>query len=215
MRVQLALAKSRREVLACQYLIAEIYNKDYEVVFSDDSYDLDAKIEPWPHRYLMGSVDGEVVVTAGLYLHSTYVERFGAVSDELIARRIAEAGAAGRFSPARKREITKISVRRDQRRRGLGRFILASAHARDFLQVDADPDEPHVLVSCAKRSIWDGLWHRAGIRTRPLAPFPDYKVHELYRSPDDPMDSRLVVPEVDVPERWYERRIPGEYEVEE
>ena len=213
MRAAVRLATSRADVLACQYLVAEIYNRDYEVVFSDDSYDLDAKIEPWPHRYLMGLVDGELVCTAGLYLRDTYVERFGQVSDELIDRLIAEAGGAPRHCAGRKREITKISVRRDRRGCGLGRFILGAAHARAFLQVDAEPAEPHVLVSCAKRSIWDSLWRPCQIRTRVLAPFPDYKVHELYRSPDDPMDSRLIIPELDIPAPLYDRPIPGEYEV--
>lgn len=213
MKISLALADTRAEVLACQYLIAEIYNRDYEVVFSDDSYDLDARIEPWPHRYLMGSIDGELVATVGIYLHSTYVERFGQVSDELIDRTIVEAGGAPRHCAARKREITKLSVKRDVRGRGLGGFMVAAAHSRSFLQVDSNPARPNVLVTCATRSIWASMHGPLGIRTRVLAPFPEYKVHELYRSADNPMDSRLIIPEIDVPERWYERPIPGEYEV--
>jgi hypothetical protein len=44
-------------VLLCRRLIAEVYNRDYEVVFSEDHYDLEAKIEPWPHRFLMALHD--------------------------------------------------------------------------------------------------------------------------------------------------------------
>lgn len=212
--MQLEIARTRGDVLRCQYLIAEIYNKEYEVVFSDDSYDLDAKIEPWPHRYLMGIVDGELVACAGLYLHGTYVERFGNVSDGEIDALIRDASGAPRFSAARKREITKVSVRRSARGKGYGRFFLGGAHSRDFLQVDTDPDEPAVVVCCARKSIWDNMWGGCEIRTRPIKAFPFYKVHELYRSPTDPMDSRLVIPELDVPRRLYERPIPGEYEVE-
>jgi len=213
-RMALRVARTRGDVLQCQYLIAEVYNKEYEVVFSDDSYDLDAKVEPWPHRYLMGLVDDQLVCCMGLYVRQTYVERFGNVSDEEIDALIRESGGSPRFAAARKREITKLSVRPDQRGHGYGGFMLGASMARDFLQVDGVPDEPHILVACSKRSLWDVLWHPAGIRTRVIKPFPIYKVHERYSSPQDPMDSRLVVPELDIPPRWYDRPIPGEYEVE-
>jgi hypothetical protein len=210
----LRLARTRADVLACQYLVAEVYNKEYEVVFSDDRYDLDAKIEPWPHRYIMGTVRGELVATAGLYLENTYVERFGDVSDQEIQQIIDAAGGAPRFGAARKREITKVSVRRDRRGVGYGRFLLGCAHSRYFLQSATPPEKPVVLVCCAKRSIWEGLWHRAGIGTRRIKEFPFYRAHELYRSAEDPMDSRVIVPEIDIPARWYDRPLPGEYEVE-
>ncbi len=212
--MQIRIARSRAEVLACQLLIAEVYNREYEVVFSDDSFDLDAKIEPWPHRYVMGVVRSELVAVTGLYLRNTYVERYGDVSDAEIDALIRDAGAGPSFSAARKRELTKVSVRRDRRGQGYGRFLVGCVHSRDILQSDTPADAPNVLVCCARRSIWEGLWHRSGIRTHKIKDFPYYKVHELYRSPEDPMDSRVIVPEVDIPARWYDRRIPGEYEVE-
>lgn len=212
--MELRMARTRAEVLQCQYQIAEIYNREYEVVFSDDAFDLDAKVEPWPHRYLMGLVNGELVACAGLYVRNTYVERFGDVSDGQIDALIRDAGAAPRYVAARKREITKLVTSRKARGRGFGRFFLGCAHARDFLQCDTVPEEPVVLVCCARQSIWEKMWGGAGIHTRPIKEFPFYKVHELYRSPSDPMDSRLVVPSLDVPPRWYDRAIPGEYEVE-
>jgi hypothetical protein len=212
--MRLQIARTRSEALQCQHLIAEVYNRAYEVVFSDDSYDLEAKVEPWPHRYLMGLVKDELVATVGLYTHETYVERFGNVSNAEINALICAAGAAPRFSAATKREITKLAVRLECRGRGYGRFVLACANSRFFLQDGRPAEEPAVLVSCGKRSIWEELWHAAGIHTRPIKAFPRYKVHELYCSPQDPMDSRLVLPEVDIPKRWYDRQLPGDYEVE-
>ena len=54
------------------------------VTFSADSFDLEAKIESWPHAYLFGTWRGDLVCTAGLYLRNTYVERFGDVAIAII-----------------------------------------------------------------------------------------------------------------------------------
>ena len=59
------------------------------------------------------------------------------------------------------------------------------------------------------------MYEPTGLRSRRIKPFPMYKVHELYRSPEDPMDSYLMVPEADIPSRWYGLELPGEYEVAE
>jgi len=93
-RMQIQLAATHGQVIECHHLIAEIYNREYEVVFSDDSYDLNAKIEPWPHRFLMGLVNQELVACVGIYLRNTYVERFGDVSDAEIGEGIRQAGEA-------------------------------------------------------------------------------------------------------------------------
>lgn len=215
MKVRLQIAEARAEVLACQYLVAEVYNHEYHVVFSDDSYDLDAKIEPWPHRYLMAFVEGELAGCVGLYLRDTYVERFGRVTDEEIRDIVIAAGAdPGRWSPSRKREPTKLSVRRPKRGLALGRVLMGAAHSNAFRDVGGSPDEPHLFVACAKRSIWESVWGRAGIATRPIKPFPIYKVHEHYSSPEDPMDSRVLIPELDVPLPWLELQIPGEHDLD-
>jgi hypothetical protein len=207
MRLEVRIAQTRAEILSCQQLIAETYSREYEVVFSDDHYDLEAKIEPWPHRYVMGLVDGEHVAACGLYLRDTYVERFGQVSDSEIQALLDAGGAGGRFSASNKRELTKLVVARRFRGTGLGRHFLAAAHARGFLQLDADT--PHLLVICARRSIWEHLHDRLGIRTRFIKPFPLYKIHELYRSATDPMDSRLIIPDVDIPACWYDLALPA------
>jgi hypothetical protein len=211
--MQLYIATSRAEILRCQYLIAKIYNEDYEVYFSEDGYDLAAKIEPWPHRYMYGTIDGEMVAAAGLYLFDTYVERFGNASEEEMDAVIAAGDPDRRYSAARKREVTKVSVRREWRRRHVGSFFFGASHARAFVQLEAD--EPCVLVSCGKLSIYRRILEPIGIAARTIKPFPVYKVHERYRSASDPMESRLLIPERDVPARFYDLAFPGEYEIEQ
>jgi hypothetical protein len=210
MRVQ--VARTRGEILRCQYLIAETYNREYDVVFSDDRYDLEAKIEPWPHCYLMVLDGDRLAGTCGLYLRDTYVERYGKVSDDEIQAMIDAAGAGDRYHASRKRELTKLVVAQSHAGRGLGRFVLGAAHSRAFLEQGGP--EPHVLVICARRSIWENIYEPNGLRTRVIKPFPFYRVHERYRSESDPMDSRLILPDMDIPHRWYELAVPGEHELE-
>jgi hypothetical protein len=104
-----------------------------------------------------------------------------------------------------------MSVRHDWRGRGIAPWLTGAAHSRHFTEVDTDRG---VMVFCAKLSIIDNIFHRAGLRTRTIKEFPFYKVHELYRSPSDPMESRMIIPKLDIPGRWYELALPGEYELE-
>ncbi|HEX8791143.1 MAG TPA: GNAT family N-acetyltransferase [Polyangiaceae bacterium] len=212
MKLSLRIAATRAEALRCQYLIAQIYNEEYEVLFSDDRYDLTAKIEPWPHRYLMGIIDGELACASGLYLRDTYVERFGDVREGDVRALVAEAGAGDRYGASPCREITKVVVHKRWRGRGLGRAILAAAHTVAFLEQQATA--PPLVVFCAKLSIVRNLWDAIGVRSRTIKPFPFYKVHELYRTDADPMESRLVIPALDIPPRWYDLAVPGEYPLE-
>jgi GNAT superfamily N-acetyltransferase len=209
MKLTLAIAHSRADIMRSQALIAEIYNREYEVMFSDDHYDLVAKVEPWPHRYVMGTIDGELACAAGLYMHSTYVERFGLIEARDIRALRRAAGLPDADQP--NREITKLVVNPKYRGLGLSRMILGAAHTRAFL--DADGSKPNLLL-CSKRSLVGSMHHREGIRPRTIRPFPIYKIHELYASPADPMDSYLILPEVDIPPSLYDRRIPGDYEIE-
>lgn len=212
MSIQLELRLARRysEIVECQYLIAEVYNRYYDVVFTRDEADLDSKVEPYPHRYVMGLVDGELVAAAGLYRRDTYVERYGDITLDAVQRLLDDAGI-DRPATGPRREYTKLVVDQAWEGRGLGRFFFAATHSRDFIASDMD-GEP-LLLACAKRTIWEHLYDKSGIRTRRIAPFPDYKVHEFYRSETDPMDSRLIVPSVDIPARLWELPIPGTYEV--
>jgi hypothetical protein len=209
MKVSLAIAQNRRDIMRSQALIAEVYNREYEVVFSDDRYDLVGKVEPWPHRYVMGLVNGELACVAGLYMHSTYVERFGQVDAEDIRAVRRQAGLPdGDQLPSR--EITKVVVHGDYRGLGLSQVIVSAAHTRAFL--DADGAAPNVLLS-SKRSLVRSMHNRVGITPRAIKPFPIYKIHEFYASPADPMDSYLILPELDIPAVLYEREIPGEHEI--
>jgi hypothetical protein len=208
-RVRLRIARSSADVLSCQRLIAEVYNRHYGVVFSDDIYDLDAKIEPWPHRYLMAFSGDDLAVVCGLYMHHTYVERFGLVTDAEIAEQLEQAGVRGKYDPGVRREVTKLVVAPPWRKLHLSPAIIAATHSRDFMDVDAT--HPPLLTYCCVRSIAEGVMTRHGIRARRLKPFPNYKVHELYRSEKNPMDSYLVIPDVDVPAAYRDLRIPGEY----
>jgi hypothetical protein len=208
MKLRLSIAQSRAEIMRAQGLIAEIYNREYEVVFSDDHYDLVAKVEPWPHRYVMGTIDGEVACAAGLYTHATYVERFGHVEAEEIRALRRQAGLSELDMP--NREVTKLVVNPKFRGLGLSRMILAASHSRAFL--DTDDSKPNLLLS-SKRSLVRTMHNREGIQPRLIKAFPIYKIHEFYASPADPMDSYVIFPELDIPASVYDRKIPGDYEI--
>ena len=213
MRFEVRMARSREDVARCQYAIAEVYNRQYGVVFSEDHHDLEAKIEPWPHRYLMVLHDGDLAATIGIYLRNTYVERFGQVQRDEFERALGGEKTADVYDIGRLREVTKLIVKPEYRGQNLSRFTLGCGHSRFFCQIDADA--PYLITFCAKRSIVTRIYAPSGLRCRCVKPFPIYKVHELYRSPEDPMDSYLMVPEVDIPPRWYGLELPGEYEVAE
>jgi hypothetical protein len=180
-------------------------------VFSEDVYDLDAKIEPWPHRYLMGVLDGELVAVCGLYMRNTYVERFGLVTNEEVAASLREAGMDGRYDPSNRREITKLVVARPYRNLRITPALMGFSLARAFADLEAE--RPPVVTFCANRTM-RRLIERHGIRTRHLRPFPLYKIHEAYRSESNPMDSYLIIPELDVPASFRDLVIPGEYDVD-
>ena len=211
MKVLLRRAESRGDIMRCRQLIAEVYNRDYEVVFSEDHYDLEAKIEPWPHRFLMVLQGRELIAACGLYMYNTYVERFGQVSDDDLRDMLSAADVAAQYDVTSRREFTKMSVRHSWRGRGIAPWLTGAGHSKHFTDVETDRA---VMVFCAKMSIIDNIFHRAGLRTRTIKEFPFYKVHELYRSPTDPMESRMIIPKLDIPERWYELAVPGEYEIE-
>jgi len=207
------MARTREDVARCQYAIAEVYNRQYGVVFSEDHHDLEAKIEPWPHRYLMVLHDATLAATIGLYLRNTYVERFGLVARSEFESALGASDVVKQYDVSRLREITKLVVQPEFRGKQLARFTLGCGHSRAFCQTDAVA--PHLITFCSKRSIVARVYEPTGLHSRLIKPFPMYKVHELYRSPEDPMDSYLMVPEADIPHRWYELAVPGEYGVED
>ena len=160
------------------------------------------------------NLDGDTLaVTVGIYLRETYVERFGQVSYDEVAAIVREAGAGDRYDPRVLREITKLVVARPYRGLGLSRYAICCAHSTGFMDHAGTP--PPLVVYCAKHSITRNIYEASGFRTRTIKPFPLYKVHELYRSASDPMDSRLIIPALDIPERWYNLTLPAELEVDE
>ncbi len=210
MKIRLEMAESSGEVLRCRQLVAEVYNRRYGVVFSRDTYDLDRKIEPWPHRFLMGTIGGELAAVCGLYMSNTYVERFGLVTHDDVEVRLREAGVNGQYDAAARRELTKLVVAPRLRNSGLGPLFIAIAHARSFVEMEAE--RPPLVTFCVVRSM-RRLVERHEIRPRRLKPFPHYKVHELYRSERNPMDSYLVIPDLDVPRCFRDLRIPGDHDL--
>ena len=210
--LEVRLARRRGEIVRCQYLIADTYNRYYDIVFSGDSVDLNAKIEPYPHKYVMGLIGGELVAAAGLYLHDTYVQRFGRVTDEEIRAILGEAGVSDRYPTYSLREYTKLVVKSGWEGLGIGRFFFAVTHSKDFL--NCDKAQHPLVLSCARASVYRGLYDVAGVGTRPVKPFPIYRVHEYYSSPADPMDSRVVIPDVDIEPRWYNLSLPCTLTVE-
>jgi hypothetical protein len=211
--LDIQIAKTDSDILQCQSLISKIYYKNLGITFSNYTFNPESKIELYPHHYLMGLVNGELVACIGLYLHSTNPERYGKVTDEEIDKLLEESGASNRYSGKYKRELTKFVVKEEWRNQGIGKFFLGAAHSKYFIHMDED--KPHILVNCAIFSMFKRFWEPLEIRTRILKPVPIYKIHEFYRSNSNPMESRLTIPDIDIPPQWYHLKLPGKYEIQE
>lgn len=207
--LQVRLVTTEADAAACQALIASVYASRYGVSMTDAKVDPNGRVESFPDRYAMGLVGDELVACTGLYTRRTYVERFGDVSDADIARVLDEAGVKDGHL-RRRFEYTKIVVKPRWCGRGIGQTFIGATHARAFLC--AEPTEqaglPPIVLVCANLRVFR-LWERVGVRTRRLKSFPTYANHERYRSDDNPMESRLVIPELDVDPRWYDMPLPG------
>ncbi len=211
--LQFKIAKSQDELSQCQSLISEVYYKKLGITFSEFQFNVEAKIELYPHHYLMGLVDDELIATMGLYLHSTNPERYGKVTAQDIDRLLVEAGVADRYSGKDIRELSKFVVKAEWQNKGIGKLLMGAAHSKDFIHMGED--KPNVLVSCANRSIFNYFSDFLGIQTRIIKPVPFYKIHEFYRSEHSPMESRLTIPDTDIPAKWYHAQLPREYELEQ
>jgi GNAT superfamily N-acetyltransferase len=209
-RLQIHRAESAEEIAACRQLIIEVYRQRYGVIFSDEA-NPDRKLEPLPDHYVCGVVEGELVAAAGLYTRSTYAEKYGAFSEEELLRALTRAGCPEAISRPRV-EYTKLVVRPSWDGLGVGRHFLAATHARDFLSAGSGEDP--LLLASGKVSIFRRLYEAVGIRTHTVKPFPVYKSHERYRAPNDPMESRVTVPERDIDASWYQTSLPRTVEIE-
>lgn len=201
LRVEVRLARSRSDIEACQQLMAETYLRAYGVVLTYGEVEPDGGVERFPDRYVMGLVGDELVASAGLYVHETYVERYGHLQSEEIARVTRAAGIEGGELRPRV-EYTKAVVDPRWGRRGIGRHFIGATHSRAFLAVDgADP----LVLCCGKLSVFRNLYEPVGLHTRTIKAFPLYRNHARYRTPNDPMESRLSIPELDIDPKWYHR----------
>ena len=212
MKLRIAIAERRADQLRCQYFIAENYNQRYGIMFSEDVYDLEARIEPYPHRYILGTVDGEIVVAMGLYTHDTYTERYGDVEDDEIMAVLVEAGVGDQYVGFVRHELTKLVVKAGWEGYGLARVLHEAAHADRFMV--GDEARPIVITMCALVSFMEHMLAPKGkVKGRFLAPFPRYPIHAAYRSDADPMETRMTIPSLDVPEALRTLQLPVEVEL--
>ncbi|HEY9799443.1 MAG TPA: hypothetical protein V6D25_03720 [Leptolyngbyaceae cyanobacterium] len=209
-RLIFKVAEAESEVLQCQSLIAQVYYKELGITFSN-TYNPEAKIELWPHHYLMGLVNDELVSTISLYVHSTNLKRYGGVTFEDIDSLLAEAEVTHKYSGNCIRELTKFVVKENWRKKGIGKLLMAVAHSKKFIQIKED--KPHLLCITSKVSTFNYFLAPIGIKTRLIKLIPAFKIHELYSNERDPMESRLIIPDLDIPKKWYNLKLPAEYQI--
>lgn len=202
--MEVARAETPADVSACRRLVGQVYGERYGVTFTEGGADPWAKREPWPTRFAFGRIGGEIVTVSGLYEEGTYAEAFGGVSRDHLERVAAAAGVD--FEGRRVVEYTKLVVAPGWENLGLGAMFLALTHSRGFLCPNGGPT-PFVLA-CGKLSVFRSVYRRARVATRTLCPFPQYPSHERYRSADDPMESRVVVPERDLDPLTHSLQLP-------
>lgn len=204
--IDVRIATTRDEIEACKALSSEVYLREYGVRLTDSQLNPIGYRERFPDRFAMGFINGRFAVCAGWYVGETYAQTFGRLTEAEIRAALDEAGCPEAISRVRV-EYTKLVIKPEFAGKGLGRRFLGMTHSRQFLEVDG---EVPLILLCGRRSMF-GLFQSVGIRTRALKPFPWYRNHERYRSAADPMESRLVIPELDIDPHWFELRFSDEY----
>jgi hypothetical protein len=211
--LHIKIAHTTGEVRACKALIAENWKRNYDVDFSEEDFNLEKRVEKFADRFLMGTVDGELVITGGLYLYSNYVERFGLVTRAEIERELAGLELADQFQASDAREYTKLAVKSGWEKRGIGRVFHCAIFNRNF--VSQESDREHFLLLCAKLSIFENLYFPQNLRPHYIKPFPEYAIHNLYRAKGEVIQSRLLIPSRDVPKYWYDLEYDRTYALSE
>lgn len=206
-KLHVKIAESQTEIQGCKLLVRKIYQSRYGIKFSNFP-DPKRKIETFPDRFLMAEVDGVIYGCLGLYLSNTYCEQFGQISDmniETILKSIPHSIPR----PYDLRELSRLAVKPGLRslQAVVVKCLSLASHMRDFIHFDSDQS---MILCCGKSAIFRWIHHRSGIRTRFVKFFPKYKSHEDYVSKNVPMEIRLVVPKVDVPELLYTIKCPFE-----
>ncbi|NEO80017.1 hypothetical protein [Moorena sp. SIO4G3] len=202
------MAESREEILKCQSLISQIYFKQFGIRFSSTQPNPSNKIELLPHYYLMGIYNGELIATMGLYLHSTDLERYANVTAQDIEQILLEAQAIDRYSGENFRELTKFVIKEQWQGKGIGKLLMGVAHSQDFIHFDGKHE--NLVVSCGNASIFHNFPDYLNIKTRFIKYVPYNKLFKFYVSKTEPMECRLSIPDLDIPEEWYRFKIPGE-----
>jgi GNAT superfamily N-acetyltransferase len=208
-QIQIKIAQTSAEINQCKSLISEIYYQKLGITFSDSISDAEAKIEVYPQYYLMALCSEILIGTIGLYTNGTNAERHGKVTEQDVNILLTEAKVINRYLGKYLRELTKFVVKDEWQNKGIGKVLLAAAHSQDFIHINEE--KPHVLVSCATFSIFEYFANALNIRTRRIKPMPFYKVHEHYRSHDNPLETRLSIPDIDIPKELYFAKLPFEY----
>jgi hypothetical protein len=188
--------------------VGRVYGEAYGVQFVEREFDLEKKIEGWPDRFLMALFGDKLAACIGLYDGPTYVERFGRVTAQDLDPLLATAGAQGDAASRHCVELTRLTTNREYRTHRVAWLLMAAGHSVAFLGTWRG--KPPLVLTGLRLSLSESLVRPLSIACRTIKAFPEYKVHEHYRVADDPMVSRLTIPELDVASRWLNLRLPAE-----
>lgn len=207
--LQVKIANNSAEILECQNLIAETYYENFGISLSDRSFNVKQKVELYPHYYLMGTIDDRLVATVGLYLYNINSQQYTNVTDNKIESALKKEGLAGAVSAKNKRELSKFVIKKEWRNKGIARPFIGVAHCKNFIHLIGDGS--HILVNSALSptfKILDSL----GIKSRPIEIVPARKIYQNYRKKQQ-METRVTIPYFDIPSKWYNFKLPGNYEI--
>ena len=211
--ITIKLAQNNLEVKQCKNLIKQVYYQDFNgVTLSDTICDPAKRIELYPQYYLMGLVGDQLVAVLGLYTEGTNGERHGKVTPQEIAQLLQKAGVLHKYSGYQLREVTKFVVKKEWRGQGIGKIMFGAAHSQDFIQINES--RPTLLVSCSSVSIFNKFSDGIGIRSRTIKPMPYYEIHKHYSSAENPVETRLIIPELDIPEYCFNVSLPTKFSLD-
>ena len=214
--VELSISKTPGALIKCQYLVSEIYHRKYKIAFSSDEYDLSQGIEPYPDIYVLAKVNGYLVGCFGCYTSKSYSINFGNIEKDIIQSILSAYQLEDEYSLDLIREPTKLVCQSGASSYGIPHLLFRSMYSKQMIEnylTDESGTLP-VLLSCGNRSAFRHFYDRQHIRTHFLGRFPEYKVHRHYASKHNPMESRLVIPSIDIPSDIYNMKIPGTYRIE-
>lgn len=206
MKIAIAPASTPAEIRACRELVAQVYGEAYGVRFSETEFNLDERVEGWPDRFLMALSGKKLAACLGIYDGPTYVERFGGVTAADLDPLLKAAGVRPEAAGRRWVELARMTTNREFRSRHVGLLLTGAAHSMEFL--DARKAGLPLVLTCLRLSLSEKFWGHISVGCRTIKPFPEYRIHDRYRIPGDPMVSRLTIPEVDVPARWLNLKLP-------